>query len=50
MINQPPPFKDLNIRIPITIPIMGRGFINHGSGLGPIVGNRGMNLYNGLYG
>ena len=33
MINQPPPFKDLNIRIPIIIPIKGSGFINHGSGL-----------------
>ena len=30
MINKPPPFNDLNIRIPIK----GRGFINHGSGLG----------------
>ena len=34
MINKPPPFKGLNIRIPIIIPIKGRrGFINHGSGL-----------------
>ena len=33
MINKPPSFKDLNIRIPIIIPIKGRGFINHGSGL-----------------
>ena len=33
MINEPPPFKDLNIRIPIITPIKGRGFINHGSGL-----------------
>ena len=29
MIIKPPPFKDLNIRIPIIIPIKGRGFINH---------------------
>ena len=35
MINKPPPFKGLNIRIPIITPIMGRGFINHGSTLGP---------------
>ena len=28
-----PPFKDLNIRMPIIIPIKGRGVINHGSGL-----------------
>ena len=34
MINKPPPFTDLNIRIPIIIPIKGRGFIHHGSGLG----------------
>ena len=34
MINKPPPFKGINIGIPIIIPIKGRGFINHGSGLG----------------
>ena len=34
MINKPAPFKGLNIRIPIRIPIKGRGFINQGSGLG----------------
>ena len=34
MINKPPPFKGLNIRIPIIIPIMGRGFTSHGSTLG----------------
>ena len=28
-----PPFKVLNIRIPIIIPIKGREFTNHGSGL-----------------
>ena len=28
LINTPPPFKDVNIRIPIIIPIKGRGFIN----------------------
>ena len=33
MINTPPPFKGLNIRIPIITPIKGRGFINQGSGL-----------------
>ena len=33
MINKPPPFKGLNIRIPIIMPIKGRGFINQGSGL-----------------
>ena len=33
MINNPPPFKDLNIGIPIIIPIKGRGFLNHGSTL-----------------
>ena len=30
MINKPPPFKGLDIRILIIIPIKGRGFINHG--------------------
>ena len=35
MINKPPPFKGLNIRIPIIIPIKGRGFVNHGLGLLP---------------
>ena len=33
MINNPPPFKCVNIRIPIIIPIKGRGFMNQGSGL-----------------
>ena len=33
MINEPPPFKGLNVRIPATIPIQGRGLINQGSGL-----------------
>ena len=33
MMNEPPPFKGLNTRIPIIIPIKGRGFINQGSGL-----------------
>ena len=33
MINKPTPFKGLNIRIPIIIPIKGRGFINQGSTL-----------------
>ena len=34
MINKPPPFKGLNIGIPIIIPTKGRGYINQGSGLG----------------
>ena len=29
--NKPRPFKGLNTRIPIIIPITGRGFINHAS-------------------
>ena len=33
MINKPPPFKGLNIRIHTMIPIKARGFINQGSGL-----------------
>ena len=35
MINKPLPFKGLNtcIRIPITIPVKGRGFIDQGSRL-----------------
>ena len=33
MITKTSPFKELNIRNPIIIPIKGRGFINHGSGL-----------------
>ena len=33
MIDKPPPFKGLDIKIPIIIPIKGRGFINLGSGL-----------------
>ena len=34
MINKPPPFKDLKVRIPIATPVKGSGFVNHGSGLG----------------
>ena len=34
MMNNPPPLQGLNIRIPSTIPIKGRGVINHGSTLG----------------
>ena len=34
MINKPPRFKGLNIRIPIITPIKGRRLINYGSGLG----------------
>ena len=33
MIEKPSPFKGLNIRSPITIPVKGKGFINQGSGL-----------------
>ena len=32
--SNPCPFKALSTRIPIVIPIKGRGFINHGSGFG----------------
>ena len=32
-IYKPPPLKGLSIRIPIIIPIKGRGFINQGSTL-----------------
>ena len=34
MINESSPFKGLNMRIPIIIPINGRGFIHSGSTLG----------------
>ena len=33
MINKPPPFKGLNSRIPVIIPMKGRGFVNQGLGL-----------------
>ena len=33
MTNKPPPCKGRNIRIPIVIPIKGRGFINQGFGV-----------------
>ena len=33
MINKPPPFKGVNIGIPMIMPIKVRGFINQGSGL-----------------
>ena len=33
MMNKPPPFEGLNLRIPGIIPIKGRGFINQGSGV-----------------
>ena len=39
MINKPPPFKGLNIRIPIIVLIDGRGVINHGSGPGLVTVN-----------
>ena len=35
LINKHPPFKGPKIRIPMIIPIWGRGFIEHGSGLNP---------------
>ena len=41
MINKAPPFKGLNVRIPILIPIQGRGFINHYITLSPASGNDG---------
>ena len=41
MINKHPPFKGLNIKIPIIIPIEGRGFINQGSALGSMVAGLG---------
>ena len=34
MINKPLLVKGLDIRIPIMIPMKGRGFINHGFALG----------------
>ena len=34
MINKPPPFKGLHIRITMIIPIKGRRCINQASGLG----------------
>ena len=40
MINKPPPFKSLKIRIPIIIPIKGSGLINQGSGLDMISSSR----------
>ena len=33
MINKPSPLKGLNVRIPIIIPMKGRGSVNQGSGL-----------------
>ena len=33
MMKKPPLSKGLNIKVPIIIPIKGRGFINKGSGL-----------------
>ena len=33
MINKHTPFKGLYVRIPMIIPIKGRGFVNQGSGL-----------------
>ena len=33
LINKPPPFKGLGIRIPIIISIKGRGFVNQGCGI-----------------
>ena len=33
MIDKPLPYKGLTIRIPIIIPVKGRGFVNQGSGV-----------------
>ena len=33
MINKPPPFKGLNIRIPVILTIEGRRFLNQGSAI-----------------
>ena len=41
MINKPPPFKGLKKRVPIIIPIRGRGFINQGSTLSRDTAQRG---------
>ena len=49
MINNPPPFKGLNIRIPIIIPIKGRGFIRIQIVI-PIKGRGFMNQGSGLAG
>ena len=38
IINNPPPFKGLNIRIPTIIPIKGKGFINQGSAFNSLKG------------
>ena len=37
MINKPPSFKGLNIRIPTIFPIRGRGLINHRSTSGKVM-------------
>ena len=37
MINRLPPFQGLNIRIPVITPIEGRGFMNQGSSLLPLL-------------
>ena len=44
MIKNPLPFKGLNIRIPIIIPTMGRGFINKGSALPSVNRNYDLGL------
>ena len=40
MINNSPPFKDRNIRIPIIIPIKGRGLLIKGLGYATKVGDK----------
>ena len=45
-----PPLKGLNIRIPVTIPIKGRGFINQGSGLSRTYRYYGLDYYMGDHG
>ena len=42
MIYKPPLLKGLNIRIPIIIPIEGRGFISQGSTVGAPLGLKGV--------
>ena len=42
MINNPPPLKGLNIRIPMRNLIKERGFVNQGLGYWFLVGNMGI--------
>ena len=47
MITKPVPVKGLSVRIPITIPVKGRGFINRGFYLGPVA-RRGDGVYSSV--